>query len=168
MAKNKNSKSVEPGFFSKVKRNCGIIRDFFCNPKTQFVLGVLLVAFSIFLLSSFISFFAVGGADQTAVESVMSGDEAVTANASGSGGAILANYLVNGCFGWAAVLFFPLVVLWAIALMRIGELKTRRWTVMLLTALVWFSLFFSLVFGESVGSGFVSPGGKHGVFLLTG
>ena len=167
MAKNKNSKSGEPGFFSKVKRNCGIIRDFFCNPKTQFVLGVLLVAFSIFLLSSFISFFAVGGADQTAVESVMSGDEAVTANASGSGGAIIANYLVNGCFGWAAVLFFPLVVLWAIALMRIGELKTRRWTVMLLTALVWFSLFFSLVFGESVGSGFVSPGGRHGVFLLS-
>ena len=144
MDKNKKKRKNNEGnaFFSKVRRNFGVVKDFFSNPKTLFVIGVLLVAFAIFLLSSFVSFFTVGGADQTVVEAVLEGGEAVAANASGTGGAILADYLVNGCFGWAALLIFPLVVLWAIALMRIGELKTRRWTVMLLTALVWFSLFF--------------------------
>ena len=168
MDKNKKKRKNNEGnaFFSKVRRNFGVVKDFFSNPKTLFVIGVLLVAFAIFLLSSFVSFFTVGGADQTVVEAVLEGGEAVAANASGTGGAILADYLVNGCFGWAALLIFPLVVLWAIALMRIGELKTRRWTVMLLTAMVWFSLFFSLIFGDGIGSGVVSPGGAHGNFLL--
>ena len=165
--KKKGKGGGENGFFSKVRRSCLIVKGFFCNPKTQFVIGMLLVAFSIFLLSSFVSFFTVGGADQSVVEVVADGGGGVAANTSGSGGAVIADYLVNGCFGWSSVLFFPLVLLWAVELMRIGEFKTCRWTIMLLTALVWFSLFFSLVFGESVGSGFVSPGGRHGVFLLT-
>ena len=162
-SKKKRKNNGGGGFFSKVRRNFGVVKDFFSNPKTLFVIGVFLVAFAIFLLSSFVSFFTVGGADQTVVEAVLSGGEAAAANASGTGGAIMANYLVNGCFGWAAVLIFPLVVLWAIALMRIGDLKTRRWTIMLLTAMVWFSLFFSLVFGEGYA---ISPGGGHGNFLL--
>lgn len=168
MSNNKKKKIDKKGdgFFAKIKRNCRIVTDFLANPKTQFVVGVVLVAFAVFLLSSFISFFSVGGADQSAVEEVLAGGNAVAANSSGRGGALLAHYLVNGCFGWAAVLLFPLVVLWAIGLMRICELKIRRWTIMILTAMVWFSLFFSFVFGEGVGSGFVSPGGKHGYLLL--
>ena len=99
MSNNKKKKIDKKGdgFFAKIKRNCRIVTDFFANPKTQFVVGVVLVAFAVFLLSSFISFFSVGGADQSAVEEVLAGGNAVAANSSGRGGALLAHYLVNGC-----------------------------------------------------------------------
>ena len=164
--KKKNGKGSK-GVFSKVRGVFCTVKGFLSNPKVQFVMGVILVAFAIFLLSSFVSFFSAGGADQTVVEEALAGGDAAAAqNYSGRGGAMLAQYLVNGCFGWAAVLFFPIVVVWAISLMRIYELRTQRWTILLLTALVWFSLFFSFVFGEGVSAGYVSPGGGHGMFIL--
>ena len=166
MVKNKKKIKEKRGYFSRIGGAWGSVKGFFCNPKVQFVAGMLLVAFAVFLISSFVSFFSFGGADQTAVEATLAGGDAPAENSSGRGGALLAHYLVNECFGWAAVLLFPLLVLWAIRLMRIYDFKTRRWTILILTAMVWFSLLFSFAFGESAGAGYVSPGGGHGMFLL--
>ena len=168
-----NSKSKKGGLFSSLKEAFVNFVGFFRNPNTQFVIGMLFAAFAIFLCSSFISFFSSGGDDYTALEAISrgAGEDVVASNTSGKGGAVVAYYLINRCFGWASLLLLPMVALVALKLMRIGTFRLWRWLFMLFYAMVWFSLLFSFVFGERLGISYVSPGGAHGDFLnayLTG
>ena len=165
---NKNGKPEKAGLWSRIKDFNVRVAEFFGNTKTQFVLGVVLLAFAVFLCSSFVSFFSNGGADQSVVEGVVNGtgdSGDVAANSSGKGGAVLAHYLVNSCFGWASVLFFPLLVVYAISLMRIRKLGLMRWTVIFSFCMIWLSLLFSFVFGNGFDANFASPGGRHGDYL---
>ena len=91
--------------------------------------------------------------------------DAPVSNTSGKGGAIVAQYLINDCFGWASVLFIPMVTLIAVRLMRLFDFKLMRWVVYSLFGIVWFSLLFSLVFGDILEESYVSPGGAHGEFM---
>ena len=78
MAKKNNKR----GFFGSVREYYLRVVMFFRSHNVQFVMGLLFVAFAIFLCSSFISFFVSGGSDQTALEAVA--NEAV-GNTSGRG-----------------------------------------------------------------------------------
>ena len=138
---------------------------FFKNHNVQFVFGLLFAAFAIFLLSSFVSFFAKGGADHTVLEAAGSAANATVANTSGKGGAVVAKYLVNDCFGWASVLFLPVVLLVAVRLMRLYSIRLGRWVAYGFFSIVWFSLLFSLVFGDLLEESYVSPGGAHGEYM---
>ena len=139
---------------------------FFRNHNVQFVFGLLFAAFAIFLCSSFVSFFSKGGADYSVLETMAgAAADAPVANTSGKSGAIVAKYLINDCFGWASLLFLPLLVLVAVRLMRLFELKLGRWIVYGFFAIVWFSLLFSFVFGDILDESYVSPGGAHGEFM---
>ena len=162
-----NNKNGKRGFFSSLKEKCSVAAEFLRNPNTRFVVGLLFIAMAVFLCSSFISFFSSGGDDYTVLESVsgIAGQEAVAANTSGKGGAVVANYFINGCFGWASLLLLPMVVLVALKLMRICTFRLWRWLFMLFYGMVWLSVLFSFAFGERLGSSYVSPGGAHGDFL---
>lgn len=162
-----NNKNGKRGFFSSLKEKCSVAAEFLRNPNTRFVVGLLFIAMAVFLCSSFISFFSSGGDDYTVLETVsgIAGQEAVAANTSGKGGAVVANYFINGCFGWASLLLLPMVVLVALKLMRICTFRLWRWLFMLFYGMVWLSVLFSFAFGERLGSSYVSPGGAHGDFL---
>ena len=162
-----NNKNGKRGFFASLKEKCSVAAEFLRNPNTRFVVGLLFIAMAVFLCSSFISFFSSGGDDYTVLETVsgIAGQEAVAANTSGKGGAVVANYFINGCFGWASLLLLPMVVLVALKLMRICTFRLWRWLFMLFYGMVWLSVLFSFAFGERLGSSYVSPGGAHGDFL---
>ena len=160
MAKKNNNKK---GMFSSIRdtyRKCVI---FFKNHNVQFIAGLLFAAFAIFLLSSFISFFVKGGADHTVLEGAVAATDVV--NTSGKGGAVVAKYLINDCFGWASLLFLPMVALVAARLMRLFEFRFGRWMVYCFFGVVWCSVFFSSVFGDILVESYVSPGGVHGDFV---
>ena len=163
MAKKKNKKSL----FQTMRIYYWQVKNFFSNTSVQFVIGLLCAAFVIFLASSYISFFSAGGFDQSVVEAVVSGADVddSAGNTSGRGGAVLANYLVNACFGWSSVFLLPLLVLVAVSLMRLRKVRLARWTVITLFLVLWGSLFFSFVFDGILGGSYISPGGKHGSFL---
>ena len=162
MAKKNNKKGV----FSSIRDWWRKAVIFFKNHNVQFVFGLLFAAFAIFLLSSFISFFSKGAADQTALEmAAASVADAPVVNTSGKSGAVVAKYLINDCFGWASLIFLPLVVLVAIRLMRLSNFRLTRWIVYGLFSIIWFSLLFSFAFGEVLEQSYVSPGGGHGDFL---
>ncbi len=166
--KNSNSKESQ-SVFSKIRNLCAVFKGYCLDYRVQFVIGIIVALFSIFLCTSFVSFFSNGGNDQTVVEAVSesgAGVAVTAANSSGKGGAMLAEYLVNGCFGWASVLLFPLLVVVAVTLMRIAKIRLLRWSVLTAIAIVWLSLLFSFVFGAGGDTAFVSPGGAHGNFLL--
>ncbi len=73
------------------------------NETVHFVIGLMLVIFSVYLLLAFSSFFFTGAADQSILDSGNPADLSVVdnhvKNYAGSRGAQLASYLINDCFG---------------------------------------------------------------------
>ena len=59
----------------------GRVAEFLRRPNVRFVMGILCAALSVFLCSSFISFFASGGGDQTVIEAMANGDLSTEENA---------------------------------------------------------------------------------------
>ena len=156
------------GLIGRIKERIGKVKEFFSSKSVQFLLGILCFAFMVFLGSSFLSFFSSGGGDQSVVEAVSSG-EVVAAeaagNASGKGGAVLADYFVNNCFGWASLLLLPLLLFVSLRLMQLRRIRLKRALGIIFFAMVWLSVLFDFLFGEKMGGSFVSPGGKHGDFI---
>ena len=151
--------------FTRLKERVVRVKNFFSSRSVQFVLGLLCFAFMLYLGSSFLSFLSSGGNDQSVVEAVSAGDISTAdaaANVSGKGGAVLASYFINDCFGWASVLLLPLILLVSLRLMRLRMIPFKRGAAVLLFATFWFSVLFSVAFGGRMGGSFVSPGGKHG------
>ena len=154
------------GFFSGISNVFTRIREFVADRRVQFILGILLAAFAVFFCFSYVSFFSVGSSDHDIIEAVSSGvSDVKAANSAGIGGALLAEYLINGCFGIASIMFFPLIILWAIGLMHIVEINVWRWTVILSIPIVWLSMLLSFVLGGNFDSWHISPGGANGELM---
>lgn len=160
MAKKSNKK----GFFSTLGEYRQRVAGFFRDHNAQFVFGLFFIAVAIYLCSSFVSFFSTGGSDQTVLEGVVEVGESV-GNTSGRSGAAVAEFLMNGCFGWASLLLLPLLFLVGLRLMRLFEFRLGRWTVYAFFSMIWLSLLFSSLLGDALAESYVSPGGQHGDFL---
>ena len=97
MAKKKLDKETERTPSSPSK-----IIAIFKNETVHFVIGLMLVIFSVYLLLAFSSFFFTGAADQSIIDSGNPADLSVVdnhvKNYAGSRGAQLASYLINDCF----------------------------------------------------------------------
>ncbi len=159
MAKKKHRKER----FLKLKMLVRRVKGFVVNPSVQFVAGLLCVAFVIFLTSSFLSFFSAGADDQSVVEAVASGDAA--GNTSGKGGAVIADYFINRCFGWASILILPLLLLFSFRLMNLRKVRLTHWTIVTLFFVVWCSVLFDSLFGARFADSFMSPGGRNGELI---
>ena len=94
MAKKKIDKEAE-----RTPSSPGRIVSIFKNETVHFVIGLMLVIFSVYLLLAFSSFFFTGAADQSIIDSGNSADLAAVdnnvKNYAGSRGAQLASYLIN-------------------------------------------------------------------------
>ena len=105
----------------------GKIRAIFKNETIHFVIGLVLVIFSVYLLLAFSSFFFTGAADQSIIDSGNAQELASTNNGvknyAGSRGAQLASYLINDCFGISS--FFILVFL-AVAGLKLMRVRVVR------------------------------------------
>lgn len=157
MAKKSTAKEIkEPGFFNK-------LGSFIKDPNTKFICGVIFAAVAVYFCFSFLSFFSSGGADQSAIDTTATEvlDEAVE-NSTGRGGAIVASYLVNDCFGWSSMLFVPLLVVVALRLMNFRRPPLMKWFIGVAFGIIWLSVFFSFILGDTMQGSFMSPGGRHG------
>lgn len=157
--KDKKDTAASPSFFRKVAAA-------WHNETLRFIVGLMLVIFSVYLLLAFSSFFFTGAADQSVIDSgrsedLMAVDNGVK-NYAGSRGAQLASYLINDCFGVAS--FFILVFMAAagLKLMKVRHLRLRRWFICCTLLLVWFSVFFGFAFASLYADSFIYLGGMHG------
>ena len=156
--KDENKKGAgKAGFFTRVA-------EFFKNNTTTFVSGMLLMAFTVFLSISYISFFMSGGADQDVIDPVSTVVKEVE-NSGGLRGAVMASYLVNDCFGWSSVLLLPLLAVLALRLMNFYRPNLIKWFICAAFGIVWGSLFFASTLNGLLDS-FMSPGGAHGQYLV--
>lgn len=133
----------------------------------SFIFGLIVAAIAIYVASSLLSFFLSGGADQSLaaidnVVEVVEDNKETAKNSAGLSGAVVADFLVNDCFGWSIIFIVPLLVAIAVRLMSIARPKLLKWFICSTFAIVWGSLFSAFVFGGLMENSFISPGGSHG------
>lgn len=161
MAKNKLDKEIEsaPSSVSKYI-------SLFKNETVHFVIGLMLVLFSVYLLLAFSSFFFTGAADQSIIDSGASADLAAVnnhvKNYAGSRGAQLASYLINDCFGVSSFFILVFVAIAGLKLMRVRTVRLWKWFIGCTLLLVWFSVFFGFAFMDHYQDSFLYLGGLHG------
>ena len=160
MAKTKNTKKEKtPGRLSRMWAAL-------TGRTSCIVVGICFSIFLIFLASSFVSFVMSGGADNSLLEAgsgvdLNATDNGVT-NYTGSLGARMAMFLMNGCFGWAAFAILPFLLALVVRLFDWRRPRLVKWFIASVCGMVWGSLFFSFLFGDLMAGSFLSPGGEHG------
>ena len=144
----------------------GKIRAIFKNETIHFVIGWILVIFSVYLLLALSSFFFTGAADQSIIDSGNAQELASTNNGvknyAGSRGAQLASYLINDCFGISSFFILVFLAVAGLKLMRVRVVRLWKWFIGCSLLLVWFSVFFGFAFVEQYKDSFLYLGGMHG------
>lgn len=161
MVKKKSDKEAEQQSASANK-----FTAFFKNETIHFVIGLVLVIFSVYLLLAFASFFFTGAADQSIIDSGNSQDLAAVNNQvknyAGSRGAQLASYLINDCFGISSFFILVFLAVAGLKLMRVRMVRLWKWFIGCTLLLVWFSVFLAFVFMGQYQDSFIYLGGLHG------
>lgn len=160
----------------------------FQNDTFRFLFGAAMILLALYLIFAMGSFFIHGGQDQnivisdksdyellqSAVPGGISGNTAdarsAVKNNSGERGASIAEYIINGSFGFASM-FIPLfLIVCGANLMCINKQSKLKWFAGCAFLLIWCSIMFHMTLGWAFSDSFISPGGKHGIvaseFLL--
>lgn len=123
----------------------GKVAALFRSETVHFVIGLVLVIFSVYLLLAFSSFFFTGAADQSIIDGGSAQELISTNNGvknyAGSRGAQLASYLINDCFGVSSFLILVFLAVAGLKLMRVRVVRLWKWFIGCSLMLVWFSVF---------------------------
>ncbi len=141
----------------------------FQNEKLKFVVGIVLVAVTVYLIWSFISFFTTGNADQSLIEMPKAG-EMLNANheynnSCGSIGARAAYFFVKRCFGFAAFLIPFYLLLVAMKLTHAYEVNLLKWFFGTMVAMEWTSVTMAKALTPLFDDSCYCPGGDHGMYI---
>ena len=138
------------------------------NETVQFVVGLLCVMVSIYMILAFTSFVLNGGADQSALEQ-RSVTETLAdpipeevSNATGRSGAQIAQTLINRSFGISAYSIAAFLLVLGLNLMRTYRFNLKHWGICCATLLVWGSLFLSVTVDRWFTGSAIYWGGYHG------
>lgn len=161
MAKKKTDKETEPKKISKNR-----FTTFFKSETTHFVIGLISVIFSVYLLLAFISFFFTGAADQSILDNQQPGELMQTTNHvknyAGARGAQLAEFLINECFGIAAYFIILFLAVAGMKMIKAYQFRVWKWFMSCSILLVWFSITLGFIFDGTFSDSFIYPGGLHG------
>ena len=161
MAKKKTDKETEPKKISKNR-----FTTFFKSETTHFVIGLISVIFSVYLLLAFISFFFTGAADQSILDNQQPGELMQTTNHvknyAGARGAQLAEFLINECFGIAACFIILFLAVAGMKMIKAYQFRAWKWFMSCSILLVWFSITLGFIFDGTFSDSFIYPGGLHG------
>ena len=161
MAKKKTEKAPEP---KEIKTNK--LTNFTKSETTQFVIGLVCVIFSVYLLLAFTSFFFTGDADQSILSHQQPGELMQTANNvknyAGARGAQVSEYFINECFGIASYFIVLFLAVLGMRMMRAYQFRIWKWFMSCTVMMVWFSIALGYVFEGTFSNSFVYPGGLHG------
>lgn len=139
---------------------------FLKNETFHFIIGLLLVIFSVYLLLAFTSFFFTGAADQSIIDSgnsqLIGSVQNGVKNYAGSRGAQLAEFFINDCFGLAAFFIIIFGIVAGLHLMRVRRFRMGRWFICCTLLLIWFSIFLGFTFVDYYQDTFIYLGGMHG------
>lgn len=140
------------------------------NEKADFLLGVVSVLASAFVIVAFISFLKTGYADQSFLEDMRPrewmNEGHVFENSCGSFGAIMSYFFITLNFGLPAFLIPIFMIVLGLRLMRIYEVNILKWFFSFAFVMIWCSITFSKVLSPIMGGQIYNPGGRHGVYCV--
>ena len=142
---------------------------FLKNEKFWFIIGILLLGISAYLLISFVSFLFYGAEDQSIMDSswkefLLNSDINVRNNGM-KVGAMLSEVIINRGFGLASFIFIYLLALTALKILGRKITRFGQTIVYSLVMIVWLSLTLGLIFNKTTGDSFIYLGGHYGFML---
>ena len=155
---------------SKVKKEKkpSKVMMFLRDERFHFALGVVMFFVSLYVLLALVSFFFTGGADQSIVlaDGVSRADmKRQVLNWTGVNGALMANYLINECFGVSVFALLLSAFAMSIRLLGVEVNALWKWILFPLLFIVWAPLMMDFFFGGLLATTFVNIGGAYGAFL---
>lgn len=142
-------------------------RKFALTETQQWIVGVVLFAFGLFLLTAVVSFYFTWADDQSFVGWGKMGADAEISNMAGKTGAVIANYLVGEWFGVFALALPVVLLILAVRVIDIRPVFLRKSVRISLIIMILGSLTLGFLFKDSwgvFGSGF---GGAQGIVVST-
>ena len=133
----------------------------------QWIVGVVLFAFGLFLLTAVVSFYFTWADDQSFVGWGKMGADVEISNMAGKTGAVIANYLVGEWFGVFALALPVILLILAVRVIDIRPVFLRKSVRISLVIMILGSLTLGFLFKDSwgvFGSGF---GGAQGIVVST-
>ncbi len=167
MAKKKKSKAARNA--TNIGEALGV-SNVFNNERIDFVLGVVLFVFAVFVVIAMVSFFYTGQTDQSILTDARPGEWLNSnheyANYCGSLGAIIAWALMAVNFGLPA--FIIPLFFFVLSLHLMGAYRINVWKVFLGMGvfMVWCSVTFAKFLTPYTGGMLFNPGGEHGVVVV--
>lgn len=154
---------------AKLKEALGL-SSFLRSERTDFLVGLIVILFAIYLFVAMSSYLSTGAADQSILESMRPGEwlntERIFQNSCRSLGAILSYFFITKNFGFAAFLIPSFLVLAGIRLMRICMVNLWKWFFGMAIAMYWLSVFLAKVVAPFAGELVFNPGGRHGAMCV--
>ena len=139
------------------------------DERVHFVLGLLVLLFSVYLFFAFLSFFFTGAADQSKLENIPMSELRTIKNDiqnwTGVQGAFIANTFINKWFGVSSFAIFIFLIALSFRLMKVKQYALFKAFFYTLIITLWGSLFFGFFFIDSFNDSFLYLGGAHGYYL---
>ena len=144
-------------------------KNMFNNEKVNFILGLVLLLFAIYIIIAFVSYFSTGAADQSLVLKLRPGEvensSRVFQNTCGSVGALLSYFFVARCFGIPAFLIPLFMLLAALQLMNAYKVNLLKWFMGTMLVMIWSSVTFAKFVTPMMSDSVFNPGGGHGMLI---
>ena len=154
---------------ANIKEALGL-SSFLRSERTDFLLGLIIILFAIYLFVAMSSFLTTGAADQSILESMRPGEwfntERIVQNYCSSVGAMLSYFFMTENFGFAAFMIPSFLVLAGVRLMRICMVNMWKWFFGMAIAMYWLSVFLAKVVAPFTGELTFNPGGRHGALCV--
>ena len=154
----KNKRTGEP---SKIKQ-------FFTSEVTHFIVGLIILIFTVYTTLSLVSFFFTGAADQSKIEGLsvfhperISGIQ----NWTGTRGACLSNVLMNEWFGISTFLMLLFFAFLGLRLMKVKYFNLLKSFILCSIGMIWMSVALAFFLGGIFKDTAVYIGGAHGHIL---
>ncbi|MDR0542331.1 MAG: DNA translocase FtsK 4TM domain-containing protein [Dysgonamonadaceae bacterium] len=145
--------------------NASNFLDFFRNEVTQFIIGLIILMFTVYCGLAMISYLFSGSADQSRVEYMsQSGNIEVVENWTGARGASLSHLLINEWFGVPTFFMLFFFACAGLRLMHVKKIYLIRRFIFCALAMIWCSVTLEFFFyGLDVVP--FNPGGGHGIAI---
>lgn len=144
------------------------LKHIFQNDIINFIVGIVLILLSIYMVIAFVSFFSTGEADQSLVLDLRPGEilnsNRVFSNSCGSFGAFVSWFFISRCFGLPAFVVPVMICLMGLKLVKAYKVNFLKTFLCLAIIMVWTSVTASKVLTPIIGSSIYNPGGDSGLY----
>ena len=145
-------------------------KNIFSNEKLDFILGVLLLGISIYVIIAMISYFTSAQSDQSLLENLRPGEWMNTdrkfSNYCASFGAIISYLLISKSFGIAAFFIPAFTMMISLRMMGVYKINLWKWFLCMGLVMIWCSVAFTKFLTPLMGNFVFNPGGDHGVYCV--